>query len=446
MITETRVALDSPAVSRTAEDVEFNIRFLEGLFRGGVPQQVGFRFWDGSRWPDDRPREATFVLKHAGSMREMFGAGTEKALAEAFLRDDFDIEGEIESAFELTDTIRQNGGDGWLASLRNFQNLRRLPVRRSDGTTASAFTGRRARRHSLSRDREAVSFHYDVSNDFYRLWLDRAMVYSCAYFERAGTSLDDAQVAKLRLLCRKLRLQSGQRLLDIGCGWGALAIFAAQHCGVDVTGVTLSGKQAEHATARVHAAGLDRRVKIELKDYRELRAQDPFDAIVSVGMAEHVGADHLTEYFKTAAGLLRPGGVFLNHAIGEGVRPARRASPSFVEDYVFPDGDIPPIPLLLQAAESAGFEVRDVENLREHYTLTLRHWVRRLEAAHDQIGGLVNEATYRVWRLYMAGSAHGFDRGELAVYQTLLSKPDAEGRAHLPLTRHDWYHLPQARG
>jgi cyclopropane-fatty-acyl-phospholipid synthase len=180
-------------------------------------------------------------------------------------------------------------------------------------------------------------------------------------------------------------------------------------------------------------------VKIELRDYRELPDSEAYDAIVSVGMSEHVGAERLAGYFQKARGMLKPGGVFLNHAISEGARPRQLRGPSFIEKYVFPDGDTPPIPVVLQAAESAGLEVRDVENLREHYALTLRHWVRRLEANHGPALAFVNEATYRVWRLYMAGSAHGFARGQLAVYQVLLAKPDRRGDSRLPLTRRDWY-------
>jgi cyclopropane-fatty-acyl-phospholipid synthase len=376
------------------------------------------------------------VLKHAGSVRELFGSGTEKAMAEAFLRDDFDIEGDIESAFELVDVLRQNGGASWLTSLRNLRNFQRLPKKT---TQPAAFSKGRTPAHSLKRDREAVSFHYDVSNNFFKQWLDRQMVYSCAYFERADIGLDEAQDAKLRLLCSKLRLRPGQRLLDIGCGWGALAIFAARNFGVYVTGITLSQNQADYASTQVRATGLERTVSIELKDYRELRTSDPFDAIVSVGMAEHVGEKQLPGYFETAARLLRPGGVFLNHAIGDGVRPSSRVGPSFIDEYVFPDSELPSIPVVLRAAESVGFEIRDVENLREHYAITLRHWVRRLEASHAEAVRLVSEATFRIWRLYMAGSAQGFACGRLAVYQTLLSKPDAEGRSHLPLTRRDWY-------
>lgn len=422
----------------TTTDTGATTRMLEELFGSTPLEHVGFRLWDNTRWPDERPRDAMLVLKHPGALRQMFGTGTEKALAEAYLRDDFDVEGEIEAAFELADVLGQRD-ERWFDQLRTFFHLRRLPGARTEQVAARAFGERDDRQHSVPRDKQAVSFHYDVSNQFYQLWLDQRMVYSCAYFERPDASIDEAQTAKLRHICRKLRLRAGQRLLDIGCGWGGLAIFAAQHYGVSVTGITLSAAQAELATARIRAAGLEDRVTIELRDYRELNPRESFDAIVSVGMSEHVGRTRLPEYFRRAAVLLKPGGVFLNHAIAEGVRPRRRVGPSFIEAYVFPDSDIPPIPVVLDAAESAGLEVRDVENLREHYASTLRHWVKRLEAAHDQALWFVNEPTFRVWRLYMAGSAHGFDCGQLAIYQALLVKPDAGGRAHLPRTRADWY-------
>ncbi len=419
-------------------ECDATVRFLEELFESAPLHNVAFRLWDGTLWPDEQAHPATVVLKHPGALREMFGAGTEKALAEAFIRDDFDIEGDIEAIVAIADALGQHVG-GWWKSLRSYYRLSQLPAKRTAHPAARTFSETNGAQHTLQRDRQAVSFHYDLSNDFYRLWLDRQMIYSCAYFENNDTGIDEAQEAKLWHLCRKLRLRPGQRLLDIGCGWGGLGFFAAQHFGVRVTGITLSHRQAELASERIRAAGFADRVSIQLRDYRELSNSDSFDAIVSVGMSEHVGADQLPNYFKTANALLKPGGVFLNHAIGEGVHPRRIAGPTFMDEYVFPDGDIPPLPTVLQAAESAGFEVRDVENLREHYALTLRHWLRRLEAAHGEALAFVNEATFRVWRVYLAGSAHGFARGQLAVYQALLSKPDGMGSSHLPLTRRDWY-------
>jgi cyclopropane-fatty-acyl-phospholipid synthase len=424
----------------TGKDIETTLRFLNELFGPTALRDVSVRLWDGELWPDAAPRAATLVLKHPGALREMLGPGTEMGLAEAFLRDDFDIEGKIEAAFELPEALAQRRA-GWLAGLRDFYRLHQLPTR-GGPTRGRSFADDRGGRHSLSRDRRAVSFHYDLSNEFYQLWLDRRMVYSCAYFEQPGMDLEAAQAAKLRYLCRKLRLRPGQRLLDIGCGWGGLALYAAENFGVKVTGITLSERQAELATDRARAAGLADAVSIQRVDYRELPHAEPFDAIVSVGMSEHVGASHLADYFKVAAAQLKPGGAFLNHAIGEGIRRRERAGPSFIDEYVFPDSDIPPIPLVVQAAEQAGLEVRDVENLREHYALTLRHWVQRLEQAHASALAWVDESTFRIWRLYMAGSAYGFAHDQLAIYQTLLVKPDESGNSHLPLTRRDWYEGP----
>jgi cyclopropane-fatty-acyl-phospholipid synthase len=268
------------------------------------------------------------------------------------------------------------------------------------------------------------------------------MVYSCAYFQSPDDELDTAQERKLDYLCRKLRLRTGQRLLDIGCGWGALVIHATRYFGARAEGITLSEPQAEWGSARIAEAGLGSDAAVEIGDYREIFANrgEFYDAIVSVGMAEHVGRERLPDYFAAARRALKPGGVFLNQAIGENVvaRPDNRNG-SFIEQYVFPDGDIPPLSVMLRAAASAGFEIRDVENLREHYVLTLRHWLHRLEANQDKALQFVDESTYRVWRLYIAGSAHGFRRGHLAVYQTLFAKLDSSGKTKLSLTRDDWY-------
>jgi cyclopropane-fatty-acyl-phospholipid synthase len=411
--------------------------FLDHLFAKRPLRNVAFRLWDQSAWPEPS-RAATIVLNHPGALRRMLAPGTAKGLAEAYLRNDFDVEGDMEQAIELATALEERPA-GSLAALADYCRLMRLPAG-DDPASEGRACELRGSRHSQARDRQAVSFHYDVSNDFYRLWLDARMVYSCAYFRGSPDDLDAAQLAKLDHICRKLRLRPGQRLLDIGCGWGALAIHAAQRYGVEALGVTLSTQQAGLAAERARQAGVEGRVKIELCDYRDVRAPaGGFDAISSVGMAEHVGREHLPDYFRTAARLLKPGGGFLNHAIGEGRREDRFQGPSFVDAYVFPDSDIPPLPVTVSAAAAAQLEVRDVENLREHYAITLRHWVSRLEAAHDQALKYVDEPTYRIWRLYMAASAHGFAHGDLAIYQTLLVKPDADGRADLPLTRDDWY-------
>jgi cyclopropane-fatty-acyl-phospholipid synthase len=365
--------------------------------------------------------------------------GTEVGLGEAYLHDDFDIEGTAEDVFRVGDLLTDCAG-GVLKRLRAARQLLKLPPspKQAKGGRGPALLN--GKLHSIERDREAVAYHYDVSNDFYALWLDRNLQYSCAYFRTPDRSLDQAQEDKLDHVCRKLRLKPGQRLLDIGCGWGGLALHAARHYGVDVTGVTLSRPQGELANQRIASAGVADRCRVLVRDYREVGETGPYDALVSVGMFEHVGGQLLKSYFGKAWRLLKPGGAFLNHGIA--VRHSEnvpKSGTSFTDHYVFPDGELVPIATTLAGAEEAGFEVRDVESLREHYALTLRHWVRRLEQHHDQALQYVAEATYRVWRLYMSGFAHRFQVGRVNVYQTLLVRPDQEGRSLQPLTREDWY-------
>lgn len=420
---------------------QLTLNLLDELVTGASREIIAFRLWDGTRWPDGLVRPATLVLRHPGALRAIFLPGSEMALAEAYLYDDVDIEGDVEAVFALADMLAQATA-GWRRKLRAARDLRRLPATGGERLTRRGPARLSGRLHSIERDRQAVTFHYDVSNDFYALWLDSRMVYSCAYFASPDEDIESAQARKLDYICRKLRVQPGQRMLDIGCGWGGLAIHAAQHYGVEATGITLSGPQADLASQRIAAAGLAERCRVEVRDYRQVDEPESYDALVSVGMFEHVGAALFPTYFRQAWRLLRPGGVFLNHGIASRATDTAPSGPSFSETYVFPDGELTPIHVTLQAAEEAGFEVRDVESLREHYALTLRHWVRRLEAYHDAVLQYVDEPTYRVWRLFMAGSAHGFTSGRLNLYQTLLVKPDASGRSGLPLTRADWYTGP----
>jgi cyclopropane-fatty-acyl-phospholipid synthase len=305
--------------------------------------------------------------------------------------------------------------------------------------------------HDPSRDRAAIRFHYDVGNDFYALWLDQRMVYSCAYYRADTDSIDEAQRAKLDLICRKLRLRSGQRLLDVGCGWGALIIHAAQHYGVTALGITLSDAQATLARERIAAAGLEDRCRVEIRDYRALPADMQFDRIASVGMIEHVGADHLDAYFDAVYRALAPGGLFLNHGIVS-LKEARLPGPlariedrlwrrdAFIHQYVFPDGKLTAFQSVIAAAERSGFETRDVESLREHYALTLRAWVARLLEHQERAIGLTSQRIFRIWRLYMTASAYAFAHARINVLQTLLAKPDADGLVELPKTREDLYH------
>lgn len=425
----------------SAEDphVQTSLAFLDLLFGDVRPRDFQVRLWEGTTWGPEpgQPANFTIALKNPGALRAMFWPPEELTMAEAYLYDDFDIEGSIEHVFRLADPLLEKS---WTVSEKAALGrlLLKLPDehRPRQGRQAARLRGRL---HSKARDQQAIRYHYDVSNDFYALWLDKNMAYSCAYFASPEDDLDTAQERKLDYICRKLRLRPGERLLDIGCGWGGLVIHAAQRYGVEAVGITLSRPQVEYAQERIRQLGLETRCRVELRDYRDVTEPEHFDKLVSVGMFEHVGREKLEVYFRQAWRILRPGGVFLNHGIAcrEGQPAGRR--PTFSDRYVFPDGELVPIHVTLEAAEKAGFEVRDVENLREHYMWTLRNWVRRLEAHGDQARALTDEVTYRVWRLFMSGSAHGFRTGRLKVYQALLSKPDAAGDSRLPLTRVDWY-------
>jgi cyclopropane-fatty-acyl-phospholipid synthase len=410
---------------------------LNQLFDRKAMQKVGFRLWEGTHWPDDIPRPTTIVLNHPGALRRVFrDTRSDLSFGEAYIYDDFNIEGDIYAVFALAeDLLLQKWG--WSKRLNLGLKLLQLPGERKiagDGRQAARVKGRL---HSIERDRQAIAYHYNVSNDFYPLFLDKNLVYSCAYFGREDEDLDTAQERKLDYLCRKLRLQPGETLLDIGCGWGGLVIYAAQRYGVKALGITLSQPQAELANERIRQAGLSDRCRVEVRDYREMDESQPFDKLVSVGMFEHVGDTLLPVYFQKAWNLLKSGGVFLNHGIAQNVNVPYQDS-NFNERYVFPDGKLVPIYLTLREAEEVGFEVRDVESLREHYARTLRHWVSRLEKNHATALRYVDEATYRVWRLFMSGSAHGFETGRLNVYQALLVKAPGQPSG-LPWTRGDWY-------
>jgi cyclopropane-fatty-acyl-phospholipid synthase len=399
------------------------------------PRNFAVQLWDGSEWPAETEVPSfTLRLNHPGALRSIFQK-TDLAVSEAYVRGHLDIEGDLEAAMPVGDFLRSRS---WRIPtiLRTGWDLFRLPAAEIKGERRAASL--QGRLHSVTRDRQAVTYHYNVSNDFYALWLDRQMVYSCAYFEHADEELDTAQARKLDYLCRKLRLCPGDKLLDIGCGWGGLILHAAKYYGVTAQGITLSENQAKLASERIARAGLSNSCRVEVCDYRELKDPDGFNKIVSVGMFEHVGEPQLPHYFGRTWELLRPGGVFLNHGIARRVNDPPSSSSSFVEHYVFPDGGLAPVSTTIRCAEEIGFEVRDLESLREHYALTLRHWMRRLAAKREQALEKVGEQTYRVWQLFMSGSAHGFATGTLNVYQLLMVKPD-DGRSGLPLTRADWY-------
>lgn len=446
----------SPLSAPSAGDaaVRANLAVLARVFGACDQRDFAVRLWDGQVWspaPTPAPR-FTISLHHPGALRRMLLPPTELNLGESFVRGDFDVEGDLVACAGLADALQPllSSPSQWLPLGRLLVSL---PDVRQSGQSWRGSAHLKGEEHSPDRDQQAVEYHYDLPGEFYALFLDRRLQYSCGYFPTGEETLDAAQEAKLEYICRKLRLRPGERLLDIGCGWGGLVTFAAERYGVEAVGITLSPSQLGWARRRVAEAGLAGRCRIDLQDYRALSRDEQFDKIVSIGMFEHVGRKQLPAYFRHAHGLLKPGGLFLNHGIagmylppagvvGGLVQRALARNGDFIGRYVFPDGELEPVSETNTVAERAGFEVRDVESLREHYALTLRHWWRALETKREQALQLVDEPTYRVWRLYVAGCAHAFEAAHLNIYQTLLAKPDAHGRSGLPPTREDLYNRP----
>jgi cyclopropane-fatty-acyl-phospholipid synthase len=366
-------------------------------------------------------------------------------LADAYFRGRADIEGDLYAALGLKShfislslTPRERAGLFVDALRLGFAGPSKV-----DGARDLRSTRRFSHDHSPESDKAAIAHHYDVSNEFYQLFLDQRMVYSCAYFHSPEQTLDEAQANKLDHICRKLRLREGDRLLDIGCGWGALVIWAGKHYGVQAHGITLSERQLELARERIAAEGLSDRVKVELRDYRALEGRGVYDKVSSVGMLEHVGLANLPTYHETVHRVLKPNGLFLNHGIthtGDGWQPKAIES-EFINKYVFPDGELDTVSNIQRGMERARFEIHDVENLRPHYALTLRHWARRIEENHERAVEAVNEATYRVWRMYMSACALEFEGGGTMIHQILASRrPDHQPYGSpVPLTRADLY-------
>ena len=391
----------------------------------------------------DRSTPARVVVSGPDALARLLWPPSPDGFGEAYLRGDVDIEGDIWTAVDAgrSFNLRRLG--------RHVPRLVRVGMELRRGAKPAPVLRRVARmsgpRHSPARDLAAIRFHYDVGNAFFGLWLDRRLTYSCAYFETPETTLDTAQEAKLDLICRKLRLRLGMRLLDIGCGWGSLVIFAAERYGVEATGITLSVAQAEWASAEIRSRGIGGQASVAILDYRDLGRLGRFDAISSVGMFEHVGRERMDAYFGAAFGALRPGGLFLNHGIATTATPqglrarwTRFGDGGFVGRYVFPDGELVTVEDAAGFARRAGFELIDVQRLRPHYALTLKAWVERLEASADRARELAGEEIYRAWRLYMAAARRGFEEGSLDVAQLLLARPGTDGRAELPLRPWWW--------
>ncbi len=377
---------------------------------------VAIRLWDGELAIGHDNAPCTVVFHQPSILRNLILHRNIMHLAEAYLAGEGDIEGDTEILFDLMCYMRDLVLP-WSIKWRVMRLSLSLPgVLHHAGKEAKAVRARHGEHHNT---RKSIAHHYDVSNDFYRLWLDREMVYSCAYFPEVDRSLDKAQQDKLDYICKKLRLAPDQTLLDIGCGWGALICWAARHYGVRAHGITLSKQQYQYACDRIQSEGLEQRVTIELRDYRELPEDARYDRIVSVGMFEHIGVANFPQYFDIIKRTLTPGGLFLNHGITNDTGWRDTPITHFINSYVFPDGELARIGTVIDAMEQAGFEIIDVEGLRRHYALTLRCWVQELEANRAQAVSLVGEASYRVWRIYMAGSAYYFDEGSINVFQVL---------------------------
>jgi cyclopropane-fatty-acyl-phospholipid synthase len=421
----------------------------------GEPEQRPFdvRLWDGTVDRGANPNPPfTLVLNRPAALRRMLLPPNELSIVESFISGDVDIDGNLEAASNLGEAIGSRLRSP-IAIAKLVRLVMGLPGQAEDDLADTRFpehARKLGQRHTPVRDAAAIQFHYDVGNNFYKLWLDPRMIYSCAYFHSPDDSLEEAQVAKLDLICRKLRLKPGERLLDIGCGWGGLIMHAAEHYGVDATGITLSENQASLARERIESAGLGDRCRVAIRDYRTLTEGDRYDKISSVGMVEHVGLSHLAVYFASAYRALKPGGLFMNHGIvsmsearprsvGENIFRKFWRADAFIDKYVFPDGKLTATSDVISAAEAAGFETRDVESLREHYVMTLRHWVGSLEEKREDATALVGNRTFRVWRLYMSAAANAFSKAAINILQTLLAKPDARGHSDIPLTRDDLY-------
>lgn len=416
----------------------------------GVPLPVRIRAWDGSQaGPPDAP---VLVVHDRRAVRRLLWKPGELGLARGWVAGDLEVEGDLYTALDLVSGLVWQRGEGargltqalrdseFRAAVRGLFTLAGPPL--PPAPPPEEIRGPRRSPHTRRTDRRAVSHHYDVGNGFYEIVLGPSMVYSCAYWpapESGGATLEAAQRDKLDLVCRKLALEPGLRLLDVGCGWGSLALHAAREHGVSVVGITLSQEQAAYARKRVAEQGLTDRIEIRVQDYRDA-TDGPYDAVSSIGMAEHVGAERYLQYAQDLYRLLAPGGRLLNHQIAR--RPRRDESTyrldGFIDAYVFPDGELAPVGTTVTQLERAGFEVRDVESIREHYALTLRRWVANLRADWSRAVRIGGPGRARVWLLYMAASALAFERNHIGVNQVLAVRTPESGVSAMPLRSRVW--------
>lgn len=411
-----------------------------GTVLGSDRLPVRLRGWDGSL--AGPPGAPVVAVRNRRALRRLVWSPGQLGLGRAYVSGDIDVEDDVFDTFAALSSVGRLAETGPMRPLTVTERLALLRTvaglgglgRDPEPPAEEADLGGHGLRHSRRRDAAAIAHHYDVGNDFYELVLGPSMVYSCAVWDTPDTGLDAAQEAKLDLVCRKLGLTEGARLLDVGCGWGSMAIHAAGRYGATVVGITISEEQATLARKRVAEAGLTDKVEIRVQDYREVD-DGPFDAISSIGMAEHVGRARLGDYVDQLVGLLRPGGRLLNHAIAWNAGETSWSDDTFIARYVFPDGELLPLGAMVGAIEAGGLEVVDVEALRRHYALTLRAWVHNLESHWDDAVASSTEGRARVWRLYMAACALAFESGAMGVDQVLAVKPGGE---QPPLRRTGW--------
>jgi cyclopropane-fatty-acyl-phospholipid synthase len=424
----------TPAPSRDRDLASMTRRTLNAIAAGRLRSlPVTLRFWDGSVLLADAAGSAPVVsVDNPQALAHLVREPNQIGLARAWVTGAVDVDGDLEQVLDTRPRfqgLRLSAVDRLRLARAGLRAGGAALLRRPAIPSIEAAPGGRG--HSLAEDRRAVRHHYDVSNEFYSLVLGPSMTYSCAYFASPADTLEAAQGQKHELISRKLRLAAGERLLDIGCGWGSMLMHAAAHHGVRGVGVTLSELQAELARERIRDAGLSSRLEVRVADYREIR-DGPFDKVVSIGMYEHVGRSELGRYASAVRGLLRPGGLFLNHGIARLNSTGPRGD-TFISRYIFPAGELHPVTAITEAMQTARLEVRDVESLREHYPLTLRRWVANLEAHRAEAVATAGSERERAWRLYMLASAQAFDAGEITVYQVLAAR---DGAAHgLPLQR-----------